>query len=151
MSTADAGASPTDRAKASSDSLRARPAGFARDVASIAGRALRGVPRDLEAVTPPIFIALFFFIVNIATLERVTQSGASGFDYTAFQMPTAILLGVTGVSRAPALVLDVQAARMAAAVAPVSTMSSTMSTWRPARGILPVPERVSSPALVPAP
>ena len=108
MSTADAGASPTDRAKASSDSLRARPAGFARDVASIAGRALRGVPRDLEAVTPPIFIALVFFIVNIATLERVTQSGASGFDYTAFQMPTAILLGVTGVSRAPALVLDVQ-------------------------------------------
>ncbi len=31
-----------------------------------------------------------------------------GFDYKAFQMPTAILLGVTGVSRAPALVLDVQ-------------------------------------------
>jgi len=77
-------------------------------VGAIAGRALRGVPRDLEAVSPPIFIALFFFIVNIATLQRLTQSAGAGFDYKAFQMPTAILLGVTGVSRAPALVLDVQ-------------------------------------------
>jgi ABC-2 type transport system permease protein len=90
------------------DALRARPAGFVHDVATIAGRALRGVPRDLEAVTPPIFIALFFFIVNIATLSKLTQSASAGFDYRAFQMPTAILLGVTGVSRAPALVLDVQ-------------------------------------------
>ncbi|MEO5680259.1 MAG: ABC transporter permease [Acidimicrobiales bacterium] len=88
--------------------LRARPAGFVHDVSAIAGRALRGVPRDLAAVTPPIFIALFFFIVNIATLQRLTQSAGPGFDYKAFQMPTAILLGVTGVSRAPALVLDVE-------------------------------------------
>jgi ABC-2 type transport system permease protein len=87
--------------------VRARPAGFAHDLASVAGRALRAVPRDLEAVVPPVFIALFFFIVNIATLERLTQSVA-GFDYTAFQMATAIMLGVTGVSRAGALVLDVQ-------------------------------------------
>jgi len=94
---------PTD----DSDALRARPAGFVHDVGAIAGRALRGVPRDIEAVMPPVFIALFFFIVNIATLSKLTQS-AGGFDYKAFQMPTAILLGVTGVSRAPALVLDVQ-------------------------------------------
>jgi ABC-2 type transport system permease protein len=90
------------------DDLQARPAGFLHDVTAIAGRALRGVPRDLAAVAPPVFIALFFFIVNIATLERLTRSAGPGFDYTAFQMPTAILLGVTGVSRAPALVLDVQ-------------------------------------------
>jgi len=38
----------------------------------------------------------------------LTQGSIAGFDYTAFQMPTAILLGVTGVSRAPALVMDVQ-------------------------------------------
>ena len=57
---------------------------------------------------PPIFIALFFFVVNIATLSNLTESSIPGFDYKAFQMPTAILLGVTGVSRAPALVLDVQ-------------------------------------------
>jgi ABC-2 type transport system permease protein len=88
--------------------IEARPAGFAADTASIAGRALRAVPRDLEAVIPPIFISLFFFLVNIGTLSNLTESQIPGFDFKAFQLPTAILLGVTGVSRAPALVLDVQ-------------------------------------------
>jgi len=95
---------PTDAA----DALRARPAGLVHDVSAIAGRALRGVPRDLEAVTPPIFIALFFFVVNIATLSKLTRTAGATFDYKAFEMPTAILLGVTGISRAPALVLDIQ-------------------------------------------
>ena len=89
------------------DVVRARPAGCVHDLTSVAGRALRAVPRDVEAVVPPVFIALFFFIVNIATLERLTQA-IPGFDYTAFQMATAIMLGVTGVSRAGSLVLDVQ-------------------------------------------
>jgi ABC-2 type transport system permease protein len=93
---------------ASGDALRARPAGFLHDLSAIAGRALRGVPRDLEAIIPPVFIALFFFIVNIATLSKLTEAAGPGFDYEAFQMPTAILLGVTGISRAGALVLDVQ-------------------------------------------
>jgi ABC-2 type transport system permease protein len=92
----------------SGDALRAKPAGFRRDVGTIAGRALRAVPRDLEGVLPPVFIAVFFFVVNVATLEKLTQSAGPGFDYKAFQMPTAILLGVTGISRAPALVLDIQ-------------------------------------------
>ena len=91
----------------SGDALRARPAGFVHDLAAIAGRALRAVPRDIEGVVPSVFIAVFFFLVNIATLENLTEN-IPGFDYTAFQMPTAVLLGVTGVSRAPALVLDVQ-------------------------------------------
>jgi ABC-2 type transport system permease protein len=88
----------------------ARPGqtGFVHDVMSIAGRALRAVPRDLEAVIPPVLIAVFFFVVNIGTLEPLTENNIRGFDFTAFQMATAILLGVTGVSRAPALVLDVQ-------------------------------------------
>jgi ABC-2 type transport system permease protein len=90
------------------DALRARPAGFVHDTLAIAGRALRAVPRDAEAIIPPVFIAVFFFIVNIATLSKITQSAGASFDYEAFQMPTAILLGVTGVSRAPAVVLDVQ-------------------------------------------
>ena len=71
--------------------------------ASVAGRA----PRPRRRSIPPVFIALFFFVVNIATLEQLTES-IPGFDYTAFQMATAILLGVTGVSRAGSLVLDVQ-------------------------------------------
>src|SRR5271154_5221384 len=90
------------------DTLRAKPAGFIHDVIAIAGRAIRAVPRDVSAVIPPIFIAVFFFIVNIATLSKLTHSGGAGFSYKAFAMPTAILLGVTGISRAPALVLDVQ-------------------------------------------
>lgn len=88
--------------------VRARPAGLGADCSAIARRALRAVPRDLEAVIPPIFIALFFFIVNLATLSKLTESSIAGFDFKAFQLPTAILLGVTGVSRAPALVLDIQ-------------------------------------------
>jgi len=89
------------------DVIHARPAGFLHDLAAIAGRALRAVPRDPAAVVPPVLIALFFFVVNIATLQKLTGNHA-GFSYTAFEMATAILLGVTGVSRAPALVLDVQ-------------------------------------------
>jgi ABC-2 type transport system permease protein len=88
--------------------IRARPAGFVSDTAAIAGRALRAIPRDFEAVIPPIFIALFFYLVNIGTLSDLTETQIEGFDFKAFQLPTAILLGVTGVSRAPALVLDVQ-------------------------------------------
>jgi ABC-2 type transport system permease protein len=98
---------PTITTTAPGDVVRARPAGFVHDLTSIAGRALRAVPRDPAAVAPPVFIALFFFVVNIATLKKLTGNHP-GFSYTAFEMATAILLGVTGVSRAPALVLDVQ-------------------------------------------
>jgi ABC-2 type transport system permease protein len=59
-------------------------------------------------VIPPIFIALFFFVINIGTLQRLTQSHVRGFNIKAFMLPTAILIGVTGVSRAGALVLDIQ-------------------------------------------
>jgi ABC-2 type transport system permease protein len=107
MTTVDA-ALPVPGAAPGGDALRARPAGFVHDTAAIAGRALRAVPRDLEAVLPPIFIALFFFVVNIATLGDLTEQQLTGFDIEEFQLATAILLGVTGVSRAPALVLDVQ-------------------------------------------
>ncbi len=85
-----------------------RPAGFVHDVKAVAGRALRAVPRDLESVMPPVFIALFFFLVNVGTLQNLTEHNIPHFDFRAFQLPTAILLGVTGVSRAPALVIDVQ-------------------------------------------
>jgi len=91
-----------------SNTIRARPGGFVSDTLAIAGRALRAVPKDLEAVLPPVFIAFFFFVVNIATFGGLTEGTVNGLDYTAFSMPTAILLGVTGVSRAPAFVLDVQ-------------------------------------------
>ena len=60
--------------------VRARPARALRDVVSIAGRALRAVPRELETVIPPIFIALFFFVVNIGTLQHITERHINGFD-----------------------------------------------------------------------
>jgi ABC-2 type transport system permease protein len=88
--------------------IRPRQAGFARDVLTVAGRALRALPRDVEAVIPPVFIAIFFFAVNIGTLQKLTERNIAGFDFKAFMMATAVLLGVTGVSRAPALVVDVQ-------------------------------------------
>ena len=88
--------------------IRARQAGFFRDVISIAGRALRALPRDAESVVPPVFIAMFFFLVNIGTLQKLTEANIPGLDYKAFMMATAILLGVTGVSRAYAVVTDVE-------------------------------------------
>lgn len=88
--------------------VQARQARAIRDIAAIAGRALRAVPREKSSVIPPVFIALFFFIVNIGTLQHLTESNITGFDIKAFMLPTAILLGVTGVSRAYALVLDIQ-------------------------------------------
>ena len=88
--------------------VRARPPGSSPTPSPSPAARCAAVPRDLEAVIPPIFIALFFFIVNIATLSNLTETNIPGFDFKAFQLPTAILLGVTGVSRAPALVLDVQ-------------------------------------------
>ncbi len=91
----------------SGEVITARPAGFWHDLTSIAGRALRAVPRDPAAVIPPVFIALFFFVVNIATLSKLTGHHP-GFSYPAFEMATAILLGVTGISRAYSLVLDIQ-------------------------------------------
>lgn len=91
-----------------SATIQARESSFMHDVATVAGRSLRAVPRDSEMIIPPIFISVFFYIVNIGTLQDLTQAQAAGFDYKAFQMATAILLGVTGVSRAYALVLDIQ-------------------------------------------
>ena len=93
---------------ADATAIRAHTSSLLHDTVTIAGRALRAVPADLAAVVPPVLIAFFFFVVNVATLAPLTERNLTGFDYDAFQMATAILLGVTGVSRAPALVLDVQ-------------------------------------------
>ena len=79
------------------DVARARPAGAIHDVLAIAGRSLRAVPRDLEAILPPVFIAFFFFIVNIATLKKLTGNHP-GFSYTAFEMATAVLLGQSALA-----------------------------------------------------
>ncbi len=111
--------------------IRARPAGFIHDLVSIAGRALRAVPRDLEAVIPPVFIALFFFVVNIATLARLTER-APGFDYTAFQMATAVLLASPVChARARSCSMCKISTSIACCSHPFAAARSCSVTWRP--------------------
>jgi ABC-2 type transport system permease protein len=86
----------------------ARAAGFAADVAAIAGRAVRSTRRDPEAVVPAIVIPVFFYAVNIGALAPLTEDAAPGFSYKAFMVPSAVIFAVTGISRASALVLDIQ-------------------------------------------
>lgn len=88
--------------------IRARRVGFLADMRSVAIRALRALPREPEAILPALVIPLFFFSVNIGTLQDFAQRGIPGLDFRAFQLPTAIVFAVTGISRANALVTDIQ-------------------------------------------
>lgn len=89
--------------------VTARRAGFLRDMGSISLRALRLVVRDPEAVLPGLAVPLFFFVVNIGALQKFVETSLQGnFDFKAFQLPVAVVFAVTGISRAGALVIDVQ-------------------------------------------
>lgn len=86
-----------------------RRAGFFADVASVAGRAVRSIPREPESVIPALIVPLFFFVVNTGSLTDLTsQVQDPGFSYKAFQLPVAIIFAVTGISRASTLVTDIQ-------------------------------------------
>lgn len=87
--------------------VRARRAGFLRDTATVALRALRSIPRDPEAIYPALIIPVFFYAINIGALQDVAER-IPGMDYKAFQLPVAIVFAVTGVSRAVTLVTDIQ-------------------------------------------
>ncbi len=87
--------------------VHARPAGFLADCRSIAGRAIRAVPREVEVVVPALVVPVFFFAINIGSLEKLAEAG-TGVDFKAFQLPVAITFAVTGISRASALVTDIQ-------------------------------------------
>ncbi|MEL7208408.1 MAG: ABC transporter permease [Actinomycetota bacterium] len=91
-----------------SATIKARNAGFLHDLATVAGRAIRDIPREPESVIPALIVPLFFFIVNIGALQDLAESQAPGFDFKAFQLPVAIIFAVTGVSRAGTLVTDIQ-------------------------------------------
>jgi len=101
----------TTPAKASINdkTIVAKPSGFLSDMFVIAGRAIKSIPREPEVFIPALFIPAFFFIVNIGALQDVTESipGDGSFSYKAFQMPTAIIFAVTGISRANGLVTDI--------------------------------------------
>jgi ABC-2 type transport system permease protein len=85
---------------------RSRRGGFIRDLATVAGRAVRGARRDPAAVIPALIVPVFFFAVNVGSLETIAGYAGTG-DYHAFQLPVAIIFAVTGVSRANALVADI--------------------------------------------
>ena len=87
--------------------VQARASGFARDLLSVAGRAIRAVPREPEFLAPAIFVPVFFYFVNVGALENVASRAGVG-DFRAFQLPVAIVFAVTGISRASALVTDIQ-------------------------------------------
>jgi len=88
--------------------VRARPAGFLHDLISVAIRALKLIPRDPESVIPALVVPVFFFVVNVGSLQNLTEAADPNFNYIAFQLPVAIIFAVTGVSRASTLVLDIQ-------------------------------------------
>lgn len=88
--------------------VRARNASFLADLWSVAIRALRALPREPEVIIPSLIIPLFFFAVNLGALQDFAENGIPGLDFRAFQLPTAIVFAVTGVSRATALVTDIQ-------------------------------------------
>src|SRR5579864_1967948 len=87
--------------------VQARPAGFFVDVASVARRAIRQIPREPEAVVPALIVPIFFYVLNIGALSQITHAAAH-LDFKAFELPVAVVFAVTGVSRASALVMDIQ-------------------------------------------
>jgi ABC-2 type transport system permease protein len=86
----------------------ARRASMLHDFATIALRAIRGVFREPEFFIPALITPVFFFVVNIGALQDVAEQGGGVQDFKAFQLPVAIIFAVTGVSRASALVTDIQ-------------------------------------------
>ncbi|MCL4422291.1 MAG: ABC transporter permease [Actinobacteria bacterium] len=84
-----------------------RPAGFLADLISIAGRAIRQIPRDPAAVIPAVLVPAVFYVMNVGALAKVTHL-AAGIDFKAFELPLSVVFAVTGVSRATALVTDIQ-------------------------------------------
>jgi ABC-2 type transport system permease protein len=94
-------------ATATSLRVKARPAGFVVDVASIARRSIRAIPREPASVVPALFVPIFFYVLNIGALSQITHA-AEHFDFKAFELPVAVVFAVTGVSRASALVTDIQ-------------------------------------------
>lgn len=86
----------------------ARRASALHDFTTIAGRSIRGVFREPEFFIPALIVPVFFFAVNVGALQDFAQSTGAVVDFKAFQLPVAIIFAVTGVSRASALVTDIQ-------------------------------------------
>ena len=84
-------------------------AGFVADLVSVAGRALRSIPREPESGHPGAHHPALLLRGERRRPAGLQRGAASpGFDYKAFQLPVAIIFAVTGISRASSLVTDIQ-------------------------------------------
>ncbi|MFN3256797.1 MAG: ABC transporter permease [Ilumatobacter sp.] len=97
-----------DTTTTTNDEPLARRASIVHDLRTIAKRSCRSVFREPEFFIPALIIPVFFFVVNIGALQDFAQSSGVVTDFKAFQLPVAIIFAVTGVSRASALVVDIQ-------------------------------------------
>ena len=86
----------------------ARRSSPVHDLATVARRAIRGVFREPEFFIPALIVPVFFFVVNIGALQDFAEATGVVMDFKAFQLPVSIVFAVTGVSRASALVTDIQ-------------------------------------------
>ena len=77
------------------------------DLWAVALRAIRLAVREPEAIIPAVFIPMFFFVVNVGTLQKFVEGSGAAGNFKAFQLPVSIVFAVTGVSRASALVADI--------------------------------------------
>ena len=90
----------TGTAVAPATSIRPRTSSALHDIVVVAGRALRAIPHEPEAVIPALAVPVFFFIVNVGALQNAAEKSGAVSDFKAFQLPVAIIFAVTGVSRA---------------------------------------------------
>jgi len=100
----------TTTSTVTSDAARplARRSSVGHNFATVALRAIRGVFREPEFFIPALIVPVFFFIVNVGALQDFAEQSGTVADFKAFQLPVAIVFAVTGVSRASALVTDIQ-------------------------------------------
>ena len=86
-----------------------RHAGFVHDLFTVGRRAIRLTLRDPEAFGPALIVPIFFLVVNIGALQKFVEGNfPGGFDFKGFQLPVSVIFAGTGVSRAGALVVDIQ-------------------------------------------
>lgn len=79
-----------------------------RDTRVIASRSLRLLPLDKAEFIPPFFAGVITFVITVGALEDVVSFAELAIDYRSFQLPVGILFAITGLSRAYALVTDIQ-------------------------------------------
>lgn len=100
--------SESDRSSLAADEPLAHRSSALHDFATVARRAIRGVFREPEFMIPALIVPVFFYVVNVGALQDFAEQSGSVEDFKAFQLPVAIIFAVTGISRAGALVTDIQ-------------------------------------------